>query len=139
MTLTPAHCTLDSIAFSQYTGGTTGLSKGAVLTHRNIIAAVLQGEEWFTPALKRVGDLSTINDVAALPPHHIFALTLSLLTIRWGAHLTLIPNPRDFGKFIEVQKTPVSHASRGEHFVQCASATPAIQNSRVFKSVCLTG
>ena len=109
MTLKPAHCTLDSVAFLQYTGGTTGLSKGAVLTHRNIIAAVLQGEQWFTPALKRVGDVSKINNIAALPLYHIFALTLSLLTIRWGAHLTLIPNPRDFGKFIEVLKKRPFH------------------------------
>ena len=109
MTRKPAHCTLDSIAFLQYTGGTTGLSKGAILTHRNIIAAVLQGEQWFTPALKRVGDVSKINNIAALPLYHIFALTLSLLTIRWGAHLTLIPNPRDFGKFIEVLKKRPFH------------------------------
>ena len=109
MSLKSAHCTLDSIAFLQYTGGTTGLSKGAVLTHRNIIAAVLQGEQWFTPALKRIGDVSKINNIAALPLYHIFALTLSLLTIRWGAHLTLIPNPRDFGKFIEVLKKRPFH------------------------------
>ena len=109
MTLKSAHCTLDSTAFLQYTGGTTGLSKGAVLTHRNIIAAVLQGEQWFTPALKRIGDVSKINNIAALPLYHIFALTLSLLTIRWGAHLTLIPNPRDFGKFIEVLKKRPFH------------------------------
>ena len=109
MSLRPANCTLDSVAFLQYTGGTTGLSKGAVLTHRNIIAAVLQGEQWFTPALKRVGDVSSINCIAALPLYHIFALTLSLLTIRWGAHLTLIPNPRDFGKFIEVLKKRPFH------------------------------
>ncbi len=109
MTLKSAHCTLVSVAFLQYTGGTTGLSKGAVLTHRNIIAAVLQGEQWFTPALKRVGDVSNINNIAALPLYHIFALTLSLLTIRWGAHLTLIPNPRDFGKFIEVLKKRPFH------------------------------
>lgn len=109
MTLRSAHCTLDSIAFLQYTGGTTGLSKGAVLTHRNIIAAVLQGEQWFTPALKRVGDVSKVNNIAALPLYHIFALTLSLLTIRWGAHLTLIPNPRDVGKFIEVLKKRPFH------------------------------
>ena len=107
--LKSAHCTLDSTAFLQYTGGTTGLSKGAVLTHRNIIAAVLQGEAWFTPALKRVGDISNTNNIAALPLYHIFALTLSLLTIRWGAHLTLIPNPRDFGGFIEVLKKRPFH------------------------------
>ncbi|MDD5325309.1 MAG: AMP-binding protein [Polaromonas sp.] len=108
-TLKPAPCNLDSIAFLQYTGGTTGLSKGAVLTHRNIVAAILQAEAWFTPALGRVGDVSKINNIAALPLYHIFALTLCLLTIRWGAHLTLIPNPRDFGKFIEVLKKRPFH------------------------------
>ncbi|HYW56285.1 MAG TPA: AMP-binding protein [Polaromonas sp.] len=109
MTLKSAECTLDSIAFLQYTGGTTGLSKGAVLTHRNIVAAVLQAEAWFTPALRRLGDVSKTNGIAALPLYHIFALTLSLLAIRWGSHLTLIPNPRDFGKFIEVLKKRPFH------------------------------
>ena len=109
LSLKAAHCTRDSVAFLQYTGGTTGLSKGAVLTHRNIIAAVLQAEQWFTPALKRLGDVSKTNNIAALPLYHIFALTLSLLTIRWGAHLTLIPNPRDFGGFIDVLKKRPFH------------------------------
>ena len=109
MSMKPSHCNLDSIAFLQYTGGTTGLSKGAVLTHRNIVAAILQADAWFTPALKRVGDVSKINNIAALPLYHIFALTLCLLTIRWGAHLTLVPNPRDFGKFIEVLKKRPFH------------------------------
>ncbi|MDB5964729.1 MAG: long-chain fatty acid--CoA ligase, partial [Polaromonas sp.] len=109
LTLKPSRCNLDSVAFLQYTGGTTGLSKGAVLTHRNMVAAVLQAEEWFTPALRRIGDVSKTNNIAALPLYHIFALTLCLLTVRWGAHLTLIPNPRDFGKFIEVLKKRPFH------------------------------
>ena len=113
LTLRPAASTLDSVAFLQYTGGTTGLSKGAVLTHRNIVAAVLQGEAWFTPALKRIGDVSKTNNIAALPLYHIFALTLCLLTVRWGAHLTLIPNPRDFGKFIEILKKRPFHMLPG--------------------------
>ena len=111
--LNPANTNLNSIAFLQYTGGTTGLSKGAVLTHRNIVAAILQAEEWFTPALRRIGDISKTNNIAALPLHHIFALTLCLLTIRWGAHLTLIPNPRDFGKFVEVLKKRPFHLLPG--------------------------
>jgi long-chain acyl-CoA synthetase len=108
-TLKPSQASLDSIAFLQYTGGTTGLSKGAVLTHRNIVAAVLQAEAWFTPALRRIGDVSKTNGIAALPLYHIFALTLCLLAIRWGSHLTLIPNPRDFGQFIEVLKKRPFH------------------------------
>ena len=107
--LRPAQVTLDSVAFLQYTGGTTGLSKGAVLTHRNIVAAILQAEAWFTPALRRLGDVSKTNGIAALPLYHIFALTLCLLAMRWGSHLTLIPNPRDFGKFIEVLKKRPFH------------------------------
>ena len=109
LTLKPSQSTLDSTAFLQYTGGTTGLSKGAVLTHRNIVAAILQAEEWFTPALKKIGDVNKTNNIAALPLYHIFALTLCLLTVRWGAHMTLIPNPRDFGKFIEVLKKRPFH------------------------------
>ena len=77
MPLTSTPQTLDSIAFLQYTGGTTGLSKGAVLTHRNIVSAILQAEAWFTPALKRIGDISKTNSIAALPLYHIFALTLA--------------------------------------------------------------
>ena len=107
LSLKPASSDHDSIAFLQYTGGTTGLSKGAVLTHRNIIAATLQAEAWFTPALSRVGDPTKSNSIAALPLYHIFALTLCLLAIRQGSSLTLIPNPRDIPKFVaELKKRP---------------------------------
>ncbi len=107
--LKPHGQSLDSIAFLQYTGGTTGLSKGAVLTHRNIVASILQAEAWFTPALTKVGDVRNINSVAALPMYHIFALTLCLLGIRWGSHMTLVPNPRDIGKFIQTLKQRPFH------------------------------
>lgn len=105
--------TLDSVAFLQYTGGTTGLSKGAVLTHGNIVAAILQAEAWFTPALKRIGDVSRTNSIAALPLYHIFALTLCLLAIRWGSFLTLVPNPRDIGQLIAVLKRRPFHLLPG--------------------------
>ena len=111
--LAPSQATLDSIAFLQYTGGTTGLSKGAVLTHRNIVAATLQAEAWFTPALSKVGDLSKANSIAALPLYHIFALTLCLLAIRQGSSLTLIPNPRDIPKFIA--KPEAQQVAHGRH------------------------
>jgi len=104
---------LDDIAFLQYTGGTTGLSKGAVLTHRNIVAAMLQAEAWFTPSIHDMGDLREVNTIAALPLYHIFALTLCLLGIRQGSHMTLIPNPRDFGQFIEVLKKRPFHIMPG--------------------------
>ncbi|MDP2419390.1 MAG: AMP-binding protein [Hydrogenophaga sp.] len=105
----PSQATLESTAFLQYTGGTTGLSKGAVLTHRNIIAAILQAEAWFNPALERLGDLRKTNAIAALPLYHIFALTLSLLNMRWGAHMTLIPNPRDIPQLVETLKKRPFH------------------------------
>ncbi|MDO8457157.1 MAG: AMP-binding protein [Burkholderiaceae bacterium] len=109
MTLKPGNLTLDSIAFLQYTGGTTGLSKGAVLTHRNIVSAVLQGEAWFMPALSVIGDVRKINSIAALPLYHIFALNLSLLSIRMGAFMTLVPNPRDFPGFVKTLKKRPFH------------------------------
>jgi long-chain acyl-CoA synthetase len=109
LSLRPASQTLDSVAFLQYTGGTTGVSKGAVLTHRNVVAAILQAEAWLTPALGRTGDVSRTNGIAALPLYHIFALTLALLAIRWGAHMTLIPNPRDIAGFVEVLKRRPFH------------------------------
>jgi acyl-CoA synthetase (AMP-forming)/AMP-acid ligase II len=108
-TLKRAPANHDSIAFLQYTGGTTGLSKGAVLTHGNIIAAILQAESWFTPALHKINHIREANTIAALPLYHIFALTLSLLTLRWGAHMTLIPNPRDIPQFVEVLKKRPFH------------------------------
>ena len=109
LSMKPAAVDLSSTAFLQYTGGTTGLSKGAVLTHGNIISAVLQAEVWFTPAIKRIGDVRKANSIAALPLYHIFALTLCLLSIRWGAHMTLIPNPRDIDKFVDVLKKRPFH------------------------------
>lgn len=107
--LQPVQQSADSIAFLQYTGGTTGLSKGAILTHRNVVAAVLQADAWFTPALHKVGDLRRINAIAALPLYHIFALSLSMVAIRWGAKLTLVPNPRDIPGFVEVLKRRPFH------------------------------
>ena len=113
LNLKPTPQSLNDTAFLQYTGGTTGLSKGAVLTHRNVVAAILQAEGWFAPALASIGDLRKVNSIAALPLYHIFALTLCLLAIRQGSHMTLVPNPRDFGKFIEVLKQRPFHMLPG--------------------------
>ena len=133
-----APSTLDSIAFLQYTGGTTGLSKGAVLTHRNIVAAVLQAEAWFNPALTRIGDVRHVNSIAALPLYHIFALTLSLLAIRWGAQLTLIPNPRDFGGFIETLKKRPFHLLPGVNTLFNALLAQPQFKTVDFSSLCAT-
>ena len=138
MALKPVPQTLDSLAFLQYTGGTTGLSKGAELTHRNIVAAILQAEAWFTPALKRIGDVSRTNSIAALPLYHIFALTLCLLAIRWGSHLTLIPNPRDFGKFIEVLRKRPFHLLPGVNTLFNALLQHPQFKSVDFSQLCLS-
>ena len=130
--------TLDDIAFLQYTGGTTGLSKGAVLTHRNIVAAILQAETWFAPALERLPDLRKVNSIAALPLYHIFALTLCFLAIRQGSHMTLVPNPRDFGKFIETLKKRPFHMLPGVNTLFNALMQHPLFKSVDFSNLCLT-
>jgi long-chain acyl-CoA synthetase len=92
----------DDVAFLQYTGGTTGVSKGATLLHRNILANVLQNDAWLQPALKKPPHVDQIFIVCALPLYHIFALTACyLLAVRAGGVNLLIPNPRDMPGFIK--------------------------------------
>lgn len=91
----------DDVAFLQYTGGTTGVSKGATLLHRNVVANILQSDEWFRPVLDRFSDKQIVT-VCALPLYHIFALTACyMLGARWGMMNILIPNPRDTSGFIK--------------------------------------
>ncbi|MGA0611449.1 long-chain-fatty-acid--CoA ligase [Caldimonas sp. KR1-144] len=86
----------DDIAVLQYTGGTTGVSKGAVLKHRNIIANVLQSEAWNGPALNKIPAGEQPTTICALPLYHIFAFTVNMmLSLRTGGANVLIPNPRD--------------------------------------------
>ena len=86
----------NDIAVLQYTGGTTGVSKGAVLLHRNVIANVLQSEAWNDPVMKRVPANEQPTSVCALPLYHIFAFTVNMmLSMRTGGKTILIPNPRD--------------------------------------------
>ena len=86
----------DDIAVLQYTGGTTGVSKGAVLLHRNVIANLLQSEVWNDPVMKRVPANEQPTSVCALPLYHIFAFTVNMmLGLRTGGKNILIPNPRD--------------------------------------------
>jgi long-chain acyl-CoA synthetase len=92
----------DDVAFLQYTGGTTGVSKGATLLHRNILANVLQNDAWLQPALKKPPHVEQLFIVCALPLYHIFALTACfLLAMRAGGVNLLIPNPRDMAGFIK--------------------------------------
>jgi long-chain acyl-CoA synthetase len=99
----PAALTLDDIAFLQYTGGTTGVAKGAMLTHRNVAANVAQSEAWMRPSL---GERPDHVMVTALPLYHILALTAcGVLMARLGACQILIANPRDIPGFVKILKS----------------------------------
>ncbi|MCK1717224.1 long-chain fatty acid--CoA ligase [Bradyrhizobium sp. 141] len=98
------------VAFLQYTGGTTGVSKGATLLHRNIVANVLQNDAWLQPAMAAPPHVDQLMIVCALPLYHIFALTACyLLAVRAGGCNLLIPNPRDIAGFVkELAKVQVN-------------------------------
>jgi long-chain acyl-CoA synthetase len=92
------------IALLQYTGGTTGISKGAILTHRNLIANVMQIEAWLKPIQQRK-TIEAWHFLCALPMYHIFALTgCGLLGMRLGARILLVPNARDLPNLIGILK-----------------------------------
>lgn len=94
----------DSIALLQYTGGTTGVSKGAILTHRNLIANLLQVETWLRP-IEKVKPITQWNFLCALPLYHIFAFTgCGLLGMRLGAKIILVPNARDVANLVGIMK-----------------------------------
>jgi long-chain acyl-CoA synthetase len=104
LALQPVALTGDDIAFLQYTGGTTGVSKGATLLHRNVVANILQSEAWFKPMFDRLGD-KPLSIVCALPLYHIYALTICyMFGARLGAMNILVPNPRDISGFIKTLK-----------------------------------
>ena len=109
MSLRRADIGPDDVAFLQYTGGTTGVSKGATLLHRNVVANILQSEAWFKPMLDRVGD-RRLTVLCALPLYHIFALTIcALMGARLGAMNVLVANPRDIPGLVKIlAKYPVN-------------------------------
>ncbi|CAN5346426.1 long-chain fatty acid--CoA ligase [soil metagenome] len=105
-----AAITPDDLAFLQYTGGTTGVSKGAMLLHRNIVANVLQCAAWYQPALQKIPEGTQIVKVTALPLYHIFALTAcALLGMQIGACLLLLPNARDLPAVCKALKQQPFH------------------------------
>ncbi len=136
--LKPSEATLSDPAFLQYTGGTTGVSKGATLTHRNVVANVLQSEAWMQPALKtdaRGPMPEQLTTACALPLYHIFALTVCyLLGVRTGGLLVLIPNPRDI---------PATVAALKPHKVNLFPAVNtlynALANDPAFRQLDFTG
>lgn len=98
----------DDIAVLQYTGGTTGVAKGAILLHRNILANIIQCEAWFTPAIQASPINEQVTFVGALPLYHIFAFTLNMmLSSKLGGKCILLPNPRDLSSvFKALSKQP---------------------------------
>jgi long-chain acyl-CoA synthetase len=111
MTLTTPQLGSDDLAFLQYTGGTTGIAKGVMLLHRNVVANMLQIDEWLKPVLENEPKVDRLTVMAALPLYHIFALTACfLLSVRTGGQSILIPNPRDIPSLIkELAKYKVNH------------------------------
>ncbi len=132
----PVSLTHDDIAFLQYTGGTTGVAKGAVLTHGNMVANLCQAYSWVKPYAKSDG---TDFVVTALPLYHIFALTANCLTfIRLGATNLLILNPRDIPAFIkELRKYPFTAFTGVNTLFNALLNNPAF-TSVSFKNLTLT-
>jgi long-chain acyl-CoA synthetase len=116
----------EDIAFLQYTGGTTGVAKGAVLTHRNMVANVLQARAWLASGIT----LDNCTLITALPLYHIFALTANCLVITlWGARNVLITNPRDFTAFVqELKKYRFAYLSGVNTLFNALLNTPGFEN-----------
>ena len=93
----PVEVTREDIAFLQYTGGTTGVSKGAMLTHRNILANMEQTGAWISTVFEEGADIA----IAPLPLYHIFCLTATLSFMKWGALNVLVTNPRDLPALVK--------------------------------------
>ena len=102
MTLAPAALGPDDIAVLQYTGGTTGVSKGAVLLHRNLVANLLQSHAWYKPALQRIPAGVQVLTVCALPLYHVFGFNvIMMLGLYMGSCSLLIPNGRDLSGLLK--------------------------------------
>ena len=101
----------DDLAVLQYTGGTTGVSKGAMLLHRNLVANILQCEAWYGPAVAKVPKHQAFTMVCALPIYHIFGFTACImLGMRMGARNILVANPRDMNAVFKDLKGEVFHS-----------------------------
>ncbi len=114
LSLKPVEVVSSDVAFLQYTGGTTGVSKGATLTHANLLANKQQIALWLEAAFAGQGRPDVLNFVCALPLYHIFALTVnSLMGIALGGHNLLIANPRDIPAFIKELQSFKAHVFPG--------------------------
>ena len=156
---TPVRREADEPAILQYTGGTTGVAKGAVLTNRNIVSNVLQSELWNRPATRLVPDSQQVVTVCALPIYHIFGFTVNMmLSLRQGGCNLLIPNPRDIPAVIKTLKSGPFHLFPGvntlfgaiarhqdassvdwSHMVMSLGGGMAVQRATAEKWLALTG
>ena len=129
MALAPAALGPDDIAVLQYTGGTTGVSKGAVLLHRNLVANLLQSQAWYRPALTRIPPGEQIVTVCALPLYHVFGFNvIMLLGLHMGGCSVLIPNARDIAATLkELVAPPLPLLSGGEYPFQRAGPPPRLR------------
>jgi long-chain acyl-CoA synthetase len=125
--LEPSALSHEDIAFLQYTGGTTGVAKAAVLTHRNMVANLLQALAWIRPSLQGGGGRIVIT---ALPLYHIFALTMNCLAfLPVGARNVLITNPRDFPAFVaELKKYKFNFISGVNTLLNALLNTPGFES-----------
>ncbi|MGN7294727.1 long-chain fatty acid--CoA ligase [Rhizobium sp. SAFR-030] len=127
----PADCGLDDVAFLQYTGGTTGISKGAMLTHRNLLSNKDQMAYWLESAFLRRERPEVLTFLCALPLYHIFALTVnSLMGMAIGAHNVLIANPRDLPALVKEMDQHKIHIFPGLN-----TLFNALMNTEEFKKI----
>ncbi|MGP4714202.1 MULTISPECIES: AMP-binding protein [unclassified Psychrobacter] len=92
----------DDLLMLQYTGGTTGVAKGILISNKNVVTATYQFGEWFKPVYANIADNVQMNTIVALPLYHIYAFICSIVGLSVGQHLTLVTNPRDIPSFIKI-------------------------------------
>ena len=103
----------DDLLMLQYTGGTTGVAKGILITNQNVVTATYQFVEWFKPVYDAMSDSTQINTIVALPLYHIYAFICSIVGLSVGQHLTLVTNPRDIEGFIKILRKRSFHLLPG--------------------------
>jgi long-chain acyl-CoA synthetase len=128
------------IAVLQYTGGTTGVAKGAMLLHRNLVANILQAQAWYGPAYAKAPAGEQIVIVTALPLYHIYALTCcALVAMHKGGRCLLIPNPRDFAAVVAALRGQRFHVFPAVNTLFNALANNAEFRTLDFSSLVLSG
>jgi long-chain acyl-CoA synthetase len=130
MALEASTSTPDDIAFLQYTGGTTGVAKGAMLLHRNLVANMLQVDAWNKPMVD-IPPRSTMIIVGVAAVSHLRLTACFLLGMRIGGMCLLIPNPRDIPGLVKALPLQGEHLSGGEHAVQCAAPPSQFRQDRL--------